>query len=175
MSKCQQAEKLNTLQHGTAVYREYVKLINELDKGVGDKTPLEIYSHHSGLLPDSLDLKYYLILHDCGKYLCQTIDADGKRHFPDHAKISAEQYLTIFPWDKITAELIAKDMDFHLARGEQLETIWTDPLAPILYLSAWASINANAEMFGGKESDSYKIKRSRLIQAGKKFLNMKRR
>ena len=39
-----------------------------------------------------------------------------------------------------------------------------------LYLTAWSEILANSTMFGGKESDSFKIKRKKLIQAGKKLM-----
>ena len=171
MTTCYQAENLNMLQHGKSVYKEYCKLICQLSNGVGDATLLAVYSRIKDSLPPPSVLKRYMVLHDCGKHLCLSIDESGKRHFPDHAQISAEQFLMIYPQDKFSSILISKDMDFHLARGEQLESIWKDPFAPILYLSAWASINANAEMFGGKQSDSYKIKRSRLIQAGKKYLN----
>jgi hypothetical protein len=61
-------------------------------------------------------------------------------------------------------------MDFHLLKGDDLIKLCESPFAPILYFTAWAEINSNATMFGGYESESYKIKRSRLIQAGKKLL-----
>lgn len=173
MTICYQAENLNMLQHGKSVYKEYRKLIYQLNNSEGDATLLAVYSLIKDSIPPPSVLKRYMVLHDCGKHLCLITDENGKRHFPNHAQNSANQFLAIFAEDRFTSILISKDMDFHLARGEQLETIWKNPLAPILYLSAWASINANAEMFGGKESDSYKIKRSRLIQSGKKFLNMK--
>ena len=173
MQSCFQFKDLNMLEHGKNVYTEYLKLIDQLDKGEVEPILQQIYPLIKPSLPPPKILKRYMVLHDCGKYLCTHIDEEGRNHFPNHAEHSAKQYSHLFPDDGLTTALIARDMDFHTARGEALTTIWKSPFAPILYLSAWASINANAMMFGGKDSESYKIKRSRLIQSGKKFLNMK--
>jgi hypothetical protein len=40
-------------------------------------------------LPEDKILSSYMLMHDCGKPFCRTVDADGKVHFPDHAKIPA--------------------------------------------------------------------------------------
>jgi hypothetical protein len=61
------------------------------------------------------------------------------------------------------------DMEFHTRRGDDVVELWKHPLSHMLYLTAWAELYANAEMFGGTSSDSFKIKRKRLIQAGKKM------
>ena len=60
------------------------------------------------------------------------------------------------------------DMDFHIKRGDDLVDTWELDIAISLYLAAWAEIYANSQMFGGINSESFKIKRKRLIQAGKK-------
>jgi hypothetical protein len=39
------------------------------------------------------------------------------------------------------------------------------PYAKHLYATAWSELFANAELFGGFESDSFKIKRKKLIKA----------
>jgi len=170
MASCEQAPGLNMLQHGQAVHEHYKQLIAELEAGTHESKELQaLYEQLKHNLPPPETLKRYHIYHDCGKHLCLTIGPDGKRRFPGHAEASARQFSNIFPDDGFTKALIARDMDFHCLRGDDLLRLWKSPFAPILYFTAWAEINANAEMFGGRGSESYKIKRSRLIQAGKKY------
>lgn len=171
MTKCEQAPGLNMLQHGLSVHEHYKALLQELTSdNVECKELRALYAKYKSKLPPAEVLERYHVYHDCGKHLCLTIDC-GKRHFPNHAEISSKQYAAIFPEDGFTKQLIAMDMDFHHMRGDDLLRTCHSPFAPILYFTAWAEINANAEMFGGRDSESYKIKRSRLIQAGKKLLN----
>lgn len=171
MTKCMQAPGLNMLEHGHKVHDAYKELIADLDASSTKYAELlPIYAKFKTHLPPAKVLENYHIMHDCGKHLVLTIN-DGKRHFPNHAEASANQFAIIFPEDGFSKQLIAMDMDFHLHRGDDLLRTCRSPFAPILYFTAWAEINANAEMFGGKSSDSYKIKRSRLIKAGKKLLN----
>lgn len=172
MEKCEQTPGLNMLQHGQAVHAQYILLISQLKEASHPCKELQdIWDAEGESIPSPELLQRYHVYHDCGKHLCLTIDDSGRRHFPDHAEWSAKQYHRIFPEDGFTTALIRRDMDFHTARGEEICSLWKSPFAPILYFTAWAEINANAEMFGGQESESYKIKKSRLIQAGKKFLN----
>lgn len=170
MEKCCQAEDLNMLQHGQLVHEKYKELISSLAAGTSKHAELNaLYSKYN--LPPPSVLERYHVYHDCGKHLCETIGEDGRRRFPNHAEVSAQQYAHLFPEDGFTINLIRRDMDFHALKGDDLVQLCKSPFAPILYFTAWAEINANAEMFGGTESESYKIKRSRLIQAGKKLLN----
>jgi hypothetical protein len=173
MQACLQAPHLNMHQHGESVHHQYKELLLALgNDAVEYKELRDVYAKYAGKLPSPEILERYHIYHDCGKHLCLTIDeATGKRQFPNHAEISSKQYATIFPEDGFTKQLIAMDMDFHILRGDDLLKTCRSPFAPILYFTAWAEVNANAEMFGGRQSESYKIKRSRLIQAGKKLLN----
>lgn len=173
MENCEQAPGLNMIQHGEWVHDEYKKLIANLEQGGECKELQDVWTKFGPTLPPPDVLRSYHVYHDCGKHLCLTISDDGRRHFPNHAEISSKQYSIIFPSDVFSAILIARDMDFHVLRGDDLQKILRNPIAPILYLSAWAEINANAQMFGGRDSESYKIKRSRLIQAGKNFLTSK--
>lgn len=112
----------------------------------------------------------YQEYHDCGKPFCRTVDDEGKVHFPDHANVSANVWNTLFPDESTIQELMHKDMTFHMGRSEDFDEIWKDPLAPTLYITAWAEIIANSTMFGGQDSTSFKIKKKKLIQAGKKYL-----
>lgn len=156
MKATQQTQGMDVLEHGYRVHEAFKKL---------DANSCPLYTELVGKLVDAETLKRYHVYHDCGKPLC----ADGTGRFPDHARISAAQWSTLFPEDMTVAYLMSKDMDFHTARAGDYATLWQHPLAPTLYLTAWAEIYANAEMFGGVESDSFKIKRKRLIQAAKKF------
>jgi hypothetical protein len=174
MIACEQAPGLNLLQHGQSVHAQYRQIQRDFEQGQLDCKELQtLYARFERELPDTESLERYHIYHDCGKHLCATQTAEGKRQFPNHAEVSAHQYGILFPEDVRTKQLISLDMAFHTLRGEELLRLCADPLAPILYFTAWAEVNANAVMFGGRSSESYKIKRSRLIQAGKKLLSVK--
>lgn len=149
------------LQHGQLVHEKYKELVTSSGNDKIDKFIDKIRYK----LPPPEVLKSYHVYHDCGKHLCLEIDDWGRRHFPNHADVSSRQYAHIFPEDKFTAILIAKDMDFHTKRGEELCALCKSPFAPILLLTAFAEINANADIFGGHQSDSYKIKFKRLMKA----------
>lgn len=170
MRACEQTSGLNMIQHGEAVHKHYLQLINRLESG-GIEAPIlqTIYDQHQGRLISVGELQKYHLYHDCGKPICLTIDENGKRHYLNHAGVSAEQYAIIFPDDVHTADLIANDMAFHTTKCST-DTIYDHSDALTLYFTAWAETYANAEMFGGTVSDSFKIKRSHLIQAGKRLL-----
>ena len=171
MEACEQTKGMNMLQHGQMVHAHYLTLIDELKHGNADSSELlNIWQRFNRDLPDAPTLQAYHTYHDCAKHLCLITDESGKRHFPNHAEMSSKQYRHLFPGDEMTAYLIQHDMDFRLAKSSDSLTIWAQPYSHILFLTAWAEINANAEMFGGRHSESYKIKRSRLIQHAKKLI-----
>jgi hypothetical protein len=175
MAACEQTQDMNMLEHGQHVHDSYVLLWSGLaaSEFEQDEPALQawfkrIRETRPATLLAPEDLRAYHVYHDCGKHLVLRTDDSGRRHFQDHAMASAMQYNAIFPSDLRTRDLIAHDMDFHTMRGDDLRVIWTQPFAATLYLTAWAEIRANATMFGGFQSESYKIKRSRLLQAAKK-------
>ena len=166
MQSCEQAPGMNILDHGITVHEEYLKLMEERDLpdhllGLWD---------HLHLMPNYETMRLYHWYHDCGKPLCLTIDENGKRHFPNHAETSYRLFLKHCRHCYKAAELIRLDMGFHTLRGEELDKLIEHPLALPLYFTAWAEIRANAQLFGGLESESYKIKAKRLLKAGKKLL-----
>lgn len=61
-------------------------------------------------------------------------------------------------------------MEFHTVKGDDIIRLWEHPLSSTLYITAWAEILANCKMFGGVDSTSFKIKKKKLIQCGKKIL-----
>jgi len=114
-------------------------------------------------------VKQYIIYHDCGKHLCETVDEGGK-HYPDHANVSAD-YWAEHSDDKLVEKLIRNDMFFHICKANDLkETTLTKRELATLLVTALAEIHANAEMFGGIESQSFKIKYKQIERRGKSFV-----
>ena len=103
---------------------------------------------------------------NCWKPACRTVDADGRQHFPDHAAASARVWREA-GGDEEVAHLIASDMDIHLLKGEGVEAFARRPEACALLLTGLAEITANASMFGGIESTSFKIKFKNLDKRGR--------
>ena len=158
------------LQHGQMVHESYIQLIADLDANAEDPAFQKLYAMTRDKLLSIDALKNYHIYHDCGKHIEIEYDAEGRRHFPNHAANSAMQYAILFRQDVNTQFLILHDMCFHIGKGDDLMWLFQHPLGPSLFFTALAEINANCQMFGGRNSQSYKIKRSRLIQTSKKYL-----
>lgn len=116
-------------------------------------------------------IKQYTVNHDIGKPYCLTIDADGKKHYPDHANISKQVWLER-GGDEITANLIGLDMIMHTESKEEIKARnLSIKDAMTLLITSLAEIHANAEMFGGIESTSFKIKWKKLDKIGKFLCN----
>lgn len=177
MKCCEQASGLSIYQHGLDVANRYRDLYFHLQG--------ESAHYRWAIKPEILEslkkiaihadhpkqARVYHIFHDCGKPFCLSIDSEGRRHFPDHAKKSAEIYRELFPDDHRTAELIEMDMLCHTAKGEEIEALALSPLAPTLIITAWAELHANAEaLFGGFETTSFKIKAKQLCKITKRIL-----
>ena len=117
------------------------------------------------LLPDFDLITTYQQWHDCGKPATRTIDADGKIHYPNHAVVSASIWRNLGGDPKI-GDLIEQDMACHLLRPAEAEAFASNPNALILLTTALCELHANATMFGGFQSDSFKIKYKRLDKCG---------
>lgn len=127
--------------------------------GSGKSTVLASLCSHGGLKD--------AFWHDCGKPFCKVVDSEGKSHFPGHAKKSAEIFRELYPEWEQSARLIEQDMDIHTLSAEELEEFAKRPEAVALLLSGLAAVHANAEMFGGLMSDSFKSKWKHLDRRGK--------
>ena len=171
MKSCMQTAGQNTLQHGLSVWKHVNKLRN------GDIENFKIPSWYSNykdqvlanLHPFKIH-KHYCIFHDAGKFKCLTIDADGKRHYPNHAEESEKLWNEIFPNRFLIGRLIGLDMICHTESYEQIKArnLSTKDICTLL-ITALAEIHANAQFFGGIESDSFKIKFKRLEKLGNKL------
>ncbi len=174
MRSCEQTVGMSVLDHGHAVANRYSELISHIRDGKPLSSewrlPDWIYDPMilTRLLPDEL-MENYQIFHDCGKPACLVIDEDGKRRFPNHAQVSKDIWLSL-GGDERVGELIGMDMDAHLLKDEGVAEFAARPQAIPLLLTALAEISANAEMFGGIESTSFKIKWKTLDKRGKAIL-----
>lgn len=171
MKNCFQFENVDMYEHGLMVSREYTSLLKSLKEGlISEVFPpvlIDLLSSNS-TLDDELMLQYHS-LHDCGKPLCREVDDDHRVRYPDHARISYEQIKKIFPEELDLQFLVLHDMDFHTLKPDELVELASSKYGFSLYLTAWSELMANARMFGGFDSVSFKIKRKKLIKCLKLF------
>ena len=189
MKDCEQTKGQSVLQHGISVKNYTFDLINHLRFGTplkyDWKLPDWVYEHKDLILsdlPSDKVLKYYTVLHDCGKPYCLTIDDEGRKHFPDHANVSADVYSQVFDksdfskemtsQDGLVSHLIRHDMDIHLLKSDGVEEFCQNPYCLTLLLVGLAEIHSNSKMFGGFDSTSFKIKWKSINQRGKQIIKL---
>lgn len=163
------------LMHGISVWFKFKKLYQHLqskDTLYEYPLPTWIYEHKDSLLPilekHLQDIKTYLIYHDCGKPFCISEDEQGQ-HFKNHAQISKETFLQHFN-NPMIADLIGNDMLCHTTKAKDYENILNIPHIEILLCAALAELHSNAIMFGGFQSDSFKIKYKNFNKLGARIL-----
>lgn len=122
------------------------------------------------LAPRFNSIQTYQLWHDCGKPYAREVDAEGKVHYPNHAQISEDIYRELGSDPEITA-LIRDDMLCHTIRTSDAVEFAKNPNALALLVTALCELHANASMFGGLISDSFKIKYKRLDKCGNIILN----
>lgn len=180
MTACEQTKGMTVLEHGQLVHAYYTDLIAHLRTGsplsYQWRVPEWVYTLKDRLLGEILDdqtMERYLVHHDCGKPYCRTVDENGKQHFPDHAKVSYEVWSTLFPEETTVAELIRLDMMIHTVKAEQVPEFAGHPFSASLILAGLSEVHANASMFGGLQSDSFKIKFKQIEKRGRQILTFK--
>lgn len=90
--------------------------------------------------------------------------------FPNHEENSFLAWSELFPHNTTVGSLIKNDMVLHRSKPKDVESLKKmDHLYSHMLISL-AEINANAEMFGGTDSDSFKIKFKNLEKIMKKLL-----
>jgi hypothetical protein len=178
MKECGQTDKQSVYEHGISV-RDYTfdllnHLRNDSELKFEWKLPDWVYDHKDFLLNNLYSdetIKLYTEMHDCGKPFCITFDEEGKRHFPNHAEVSYKVFKSVFD-DDDSAELIKRDMDFHLLKADGLEEFANSPYAVTLMLVGLAELHSNAAMFGGHDSVSFKIKWKHTNKRGRQVINL---
>lgn len=176
MRNCYQFKDLSVLGHGLAVKRKASKLVK------GDFQGFTLpdwfkdnFTQISECIYDWKVVKRYAIWHDCGKPYCRTVDPEGKQHFDGHAEQSKRTFLEKVSQNNVVADLIGNDMLLHTCKADELEICLKSgklnkPDAFTLLIVAFAELHANAEMFGGTDSVSFKIKYKQLDKRGKQIL-----
>lgn len=183
MMGCAQTEGQDVLRHGRSVREHYFALLDHLHGRVnladyGNwRLPAWLDEHRELILaslPDRHTMATYLTLHDCGKPQVLEIGDDGRRHFPDHADASTRVYRETFgdEADETVAYLIEHDMDIHLVSAAELPEFIQRPTAIAHLLAGLAEVTANAAMFGGVQSTSFKQKWKRLDQRGRAIFRL---
>ncbi len=89
----------------------------------------------------------------------------GKQHFPNHAAVTSSLWLSL-TGEQDVARLMGMDMDIHLLKGDGVPEFAIRPEAATLLLTGLAEVHANAAMFGGIESTSFKMKFKHLKRRG---------
>ena len=170
-----QTDIQNVLEHGTSVNKYFNDLIGDMKL---DWRLPNWFQENKDFILQNLhsyqDIKEYQIMHDCGKPYCITIDEDGRRHFPDHANVSANTFAQISD-NKIVKDLISKDMVFHTIKADEVEDfVKNNSLQTVLTLlvTSLCELHSNASMFGGIESTSFKIKYKQLDKRGNQVLKI---
>lgn len=177
MKDCEQTKGLSIFAHGLSVNNYFQDLRNHIlnKENLKYEWRLPDWIYNENLwseLENINDINQYQIFHDCGKPFCLKIDDEGKRHFPDHAKKSSEIWFNL-TGNVIQSELIAHDMDIHLLKMDQFNEFYKLPYHTTLLITGLCEIHSNASMFGGIESDSFKIKWKKINKIGKKINELK--
>ena len=169
MHQCHQTKSQSVYDHGLKVWEHTQKATQYLDGGLaplGWRMPGWLLKHReelrAALLPLSV-IEEYTVFHDCGKPYCKP---DGERRFPDHAEVSYRTWLSVGGSDA-AAKLMRLDMKAHTMRAEEVEAFAALPEAATLLIVALAEVHANATMFGGIESTSFKMKWKHLDRRGR--------
>ena len=110
-------------------------------------------------------VRRYQLYHDAGKPFCREVDDMGKQHFPSHAAVTSSLWLSL-TGEQDVARLMGMDMDIHLLKGDGVPEFAIRPEAATLLLTGLAEVHANAAMFGGIESTSFKMKFKHLKRRG---------
>jgi len=174
MRATEQAPGLSVLDHGLLVADHFEDLEAHVRGGAPPRFPWKLpeWVRDPRLwerLPSRETLREYQIYHDAGKPYCLVVDDDGRRHFPDHARVSRDVWLSLGRSVEV-ADLIGMDMDVHLLKDDGVAEFAKRPQAAALLLTALAEIHANAGIFGGLDSTSFKIKWKHVDRRGRAIL-----
>lgn len=172
MKGCRQTDVQSVYEHGISVRDHIFELINYLKAGTikdGWRLPDWLTQYREQILKSLCPLEIieeYTIFHDCGKPYCISIDEAGKRHFPNHADMSARTWQEA-GGHKQAQKLMSMDMVIHTIKAADIDEFIKHSEAITLLLAGLAEVHSNSKMFGGIESDSFKIKWKQIDKRGK--------
>ena len=163
MNSCMQSKQQSIYEHGLSVNRYLFDLLTFLDTGVSRYSwniPSALLQNKqyflSNLAPLDI-LNDYTIYHDIGKPYCVQTDDAGVNHFPNHATVSYKKWVDIGGSERV-ANLILNDMLVHTMCDKQVFEFVKIKDFQTLLLVGLSELHSNADMFGGIESVSFKIK-----------------
>ena len=163
MQDCLQTKGQSVYQHGVSVRDYLFQIINWLETGKiqGEwRLPEWLTQYRDDILNSLLsksELEQYTLFHDCGKPYCRTVDEEGRSHFPNHAEVSYETWIRA-GGDEAVGKLIRMDMLIHTMKVVDVDSFIQNGEAISLLLTGLSEIHSNAQMFGGIDSVSFKIK-----------------
>ncbi len=171
MMVTRQTDGVNMLEHGQQVYAAWQQFLGgeqqHHDEWVELDFAKKVYeSIDKSQLPDVYSIWKYMTMHDCGKPDCLLFDSNGKRHYPNHAQVSASVFAQLFPEEDAAKMLIANDMLFHSGTLEQIQEFMTQhgsSLTKFLWLSAYCALHANNKA-GMWDSNSLKSRVTKIIK-----------
>lgn len=171
MKSCFQSQNQTIYQHGESVHNKMFQLIGMLKTGDFKnnwRLPEWFVEYRQQILNSLLDeeiIEEYTLFHDCGKPYCKTLDENGKQHFPNHAEASYQIWMDA-GGNRQAAKLMRMDMMIHQLKALEIDEFIKHPEAITLLLTGLAEVHANGEMFGGFDSDSFKIKWKQINKRG---------
>lgn len=175
MHQCEQTKGQSIFQHGQQVQSYSLAIIHYLRTGKKRFhliLPSWIDTYRTQILSalqSNKTISTYTLFHDCGKPFCRTQDQDGKIHFTDHAKVSSDTWKNTMPDQYDVADLMYHDMDIHLAKASDIDELCKNKNIVTHLIVGLAEVLANAQLFGGYDSTSFKIKFKRIDQRGKQI------
>ena len=177
MKACMQTPTQNVLEHRRSVVAHFSLMTDHIRHGTSLPSwwRLPAWAVAAGILdnlPPDCILREYHEFHDCGKPFCRTMDEDGRAHYPGHANMSERVWLAA-GGDAHAARLMAQDMDAHLLRADGQDEFARKADAVTLLLTALAETHSNAAMFGGTDSDGFKIKCKNLDKRGRAVMALR--
>lgn len=174
MLRTEQTSGMNVFEHGISVHETYNTILEIIHAGktAPDGWRLPEWIFHDFIVNNQMDhdiVSEYQIYHDVGKPHVMIKDEMGKTHFPNHAEKSYELWKHVGNHE--SAVLMKMDMDAHLLKADDIPEFSKRKQAATLLLTAVAEIHSNAKIFGGFDSDSFKIKIKNLAKRGKQIIN----
>lgn len=118
------------------------------------------------------EIKRYTFYHDCGKPLVAE-RSGSKMVFKGHEYFSSAVYSSFLKRDRRVIRMIAQDMDLHRSRAEDIPDLISRKEIITLLFVAICEVHSNAELFGGFDSDSFRIKLKKIYSRGKAILEHK--
>jgi hypothetical protein len=179
MQNTKQTKEMSVYDHGVDVYKHFNDLCTILNdhsqKSDYWKIPECIISNSKQILSNLHTPEIickYTTWHDCGKPFVETTDSDGKVHFPYHAEKSKKLYYRL-TGDGVVSDLMGWDMVIHSESSEEIDRLlkneWSKKDACTLLLATLSELHSNANMFGGKDTISFKTKYTKIERRAKQI------